>query len=242
MNISHLLLCTSLLAAPVCAAQGLTETETETPASASRLPAPLAQKIASGDFDGLQTELRSTLLKAGEQTKSEQKLLQNRQYRHLLDMHEFLRVTGPDKVKAVFSKSAQDAAFIKTFLQDPAWMELYLGAGLIPENSPEGLQILSDIWKTDGKSPDFRNYQSLATGLASVFSTGPVAGRLKTNSANSNPVRRYRIFKKLHQENKLHPGFIKLRPWEMRFVVGSPWDDKSYEWSNEHVKIGRAHV
>ena len=158
MNISHLLLCTSLLAAPVCAAQGLTETETETPASASRLPAPLAQKIASGDFDGLQTELRSTLLKAGEQTKSEQKLLQNRQYRHLLDMHELLRVTGPDKVKAVFSKSAQDAAFIKTFLQDPAWMELYLGAGLIPENSPEGLQILSDIWKMDGKSPDFRNY------------------------------------------------------------------------------------
>ena len=45
MNISHLLLCTSLLAAPVCAAQGLTETETETPASSSRLPAPLAQKL-----------------------------------------------------------------------------------------------------------------------------------------------------------------------------------------------------
>lgn len=155
MNISHLLLCTSLLAAPVCAAQGLTETETETPASSSRLPAPLAQKIVSGDFDGLQTELRSTLLKAGEQTKSEQKLLQNKQYRHLLDIHELLRVTGPDKVKAVFSKSAQDAAFIKTFLQNPAWMELYLGAGLIPENSPEGLQILSDIWKADGKSPDF---------------------------------------------------------------------------------------
>ena len=88
------------------------------------------------------------------------------------------------------------------------------------------------IWKADGKSPDFRNYQSLATWLASVFSTGPMAGRLKTNSANSNPVRRYRIFKKLHQENRLHPGFIKLRPWEMRFVVGSPWDDKSYEWSN----------
>lgn len=237
MNISHLLLCTSLLSAPVCTAQGPTEIETETPASSSRLPAPLAQKIASGDFDGLQTELRSTLLKAGEQTKSEQKLLQNRQYRHLLDMHELLRVTGPDKVKAVFSKSAQDAAFIKTFLQDPAWMELYLGAGLIPENSPAGLQILSDIWKADGKSPDFRNYQSLATGLASVFSTGPMAGRLKTNSANSNPVRRYRIFKKLHQENRLHPGFIKLRPWEMRFVVGSPWDDKSYEWSNEHVNL-----
>lgn len=46
MNISHLLLCTSLLAAPVCAAQGPTETETETPASSSRLPAPLAQKLS----------------------------------------------------------------------------------------------------------------------------------------------------------------------------------------------------
>lgn len=119
MNISHLLLCTSLLAAPVCAAQGLTETETETPASASRLPAPLAQKIASGDFDGLQTELRSTLLKAGEQTKSEQKLLQNRQYRHLLDMHEFLRVTGPDKVKAVFSKSAPGCRFHQNLFTGP---------------------------------------------------------------------------------------------------------------------------
>ena len=56
-------------------------------------------------------------------------------------------------------------------------MELYLGAGLIPENSPEGLQILSDIWKTDGKSPDFRNYQSLATGLASVFFHRPRSGK-----------------------------------------------------------------
>ncbi|UQT44798.1 hypothetical protein M5E88_00210 [Akkermansia muciniphila] len=45
MNISHLLLCTSLLAAPVCAAQGLTETETETPASSSRLPAPWHKKL-----------------------------------------------------------------------------------------------------------------------------------------------------------------------------------------------------
>lgn len=46
MNISHLLLCTSLLAAPVCAAQDPTEIETETPASSSRLPAPLAQKLS----------------------------------------------------------------------------------------------------------------------------------------------------------------------------------------------------
>ena len=37
------------------------------------------------------------LLKAGEQTKSEQKLLQNKQYRHLLDIHELLGVTGPDR-------------------------------------------------------------------------------------------------------------------------------------------------
>ena len=194
MNISHLLLCTALLAAPVCMAQDLTEPETEAPSAASQLPASLTQKIAAGDFAGLQTELRSSLLKAGEQTKSEQKLLQDKQYRHLLDIHELLRVTGPDNVKAVFSKSPQDAAFIKAFLHDPAWMELYLGAGLIPENSPEGLQILSDIWKADSRSADFRDYQSLATGLASVFSTGPMAGKLKTNSANSNPVRRYQIF------------------------------------------------
>ncbi|WP_419537802.1 discoidin domain-containing protein, partial [Akkermansia sp.] len=200
-------------------------------------PSSMAQKISSGDFAGLQTEIRDALQAASEQNKTTQKLLQDNKYRHLLDIHELLRVTGPANMKAVFSKSPQDAAFVKAFLQDPAWMELYLGAGLIPENSPAGIQILSDIWKADGKNPDFRTYQSLATGIASVFSTGPFAGKLKANSANCNPVRRYQIFKKLHQENKLHPGFIKLRPWEIRFVTGIHWDDKSYEWLNEHINL-----
>ena len=237
MNISHLILCTSLLAAPICAGQGFTEPEAAAPVVASPLPSSMAQKISSGDFAGLQTEIREALQAAGEQTKATQKLLQDNKYRHLLDIHELLRVTGPDNMKAIFSKSPQDAAFVKAFLQNPVWMELYLGAGLIPENSPAGIQILSDIWKADGKSPDFRTYQSLATGIASVFSTGPFAGKLKANSANCNPVRRYQIFKKLHQENKLHPGFIKLRPWEIRFVTGIHWDDKSYEWLNEHINL-----
>ena len=237
MNISHLILCTSLLAAPICAGQDFTEPAAAAPVVASPLPSSMAQKISSGDFAGLQTEIREALQAAGEQTKATQKLLQDNKYRHLLDIHELLRVTGPDNMKAIFSKSPQDAAFVKAFLQNPVWMELYLGAGLIPENSPAGIQILSDIWKADGKSPDFRTYQSLATGIASVFSTGPFAGKLKANSANCNPVRRYQIFKKLHQENKLHPGFIKLRPWEIRFVTGIHWDDKSYEWLNEHINL-----
>ena len=237
MNISHLILCTSLLAAPICAGQDFTEPEAAAPVVASPLPSSMAQKNSSGDFAGLQTEIREALQAAGEQTKATQKLLQDNKYRHLLDIHELLRVTGPDNMKAIFSKSPQDAAFVKAFLQNPVWMELYLGAGLIPENSPAGIQILSDIWKADGKSPDFRTYQSLATGIASVFSTGPFAGKLKANSANCNPVRRYQIFKKLHQENKLHPGFIKLRPWEIRFVTGIHWDDKSYEWLNEHINL-----
>lgn len=237
MNISHLILCTSLLAAPICAGQDFTEPEAAAPVVASPLPSSMAQKISSGDFAGLQTEIREALQAAGEQTKATQKLLQDNKYRHLLDIHELLRVTGPDNMKAIFSKSPQDAAFVTAFLQNPVWMELYLGAGLIPENSPAGIQILSDIWKADGKSPDFRTYQSLATGIASVFSTGPFAGKLKANSANCNPVRRYQIFKKLHQENKLHPGFIKLRPWEIRFVTGIHWDDKSYEWLNEHINL-----
>ena len=33
---------------------------------------------------------------------------------------------------ALVTHSPQDAAFIKAFLHDPAWMELYLGAGLLP--------------------------------------------------------------------------------------------------------------
>ena len=93
MNISHLILCTSLLAAPICAAQDFTEPETAAPAAASPLPSSMAQKISSGDFAGLQTEIREALQAAGEQNKATQKLLQDNKYRHLLDIHELLRVT-----------------------------------------------------------------------------------------------------------------------------------------------------
>lgn len=238
MNIPHLLLCTALLTAPVCWAQETVEPTNTASRASHQLPSALTKQISSGDFgSGMQETLRNCLNQYAEQTKSGQKLLQNPKYRHLLDIHELLRVTGANNVKAVFSKSPQDAAFIKAFLQDPEWLELYLGAGLVPEDTPEGLQILSDIWKSDGKSEDFQDYRTLAVGLANVFSCGPMMKRLKGNFANVNPLRRYHIFKKLHQANKLHPQFLKLRPWEMRFVVAHPWDDKSYEWSNEHVNL-----
>lgn len=239
MNISHLILFTALAVAPVCMAQDIEAAleEAVTTSETKPLPSALAQKIASGNFEELPAGVSAALKEAGEQSKSVQKLLQDQQYRHLLDIHELIRVTGADSMKQVFSKSPQDAAFIKAFLSDPAWMELYLGAGLIPSNSPAGIQVLSDIWKADGKSADFRTYQSLATGIASVFTEGPFVEKLKANAANCNPVNRYQIFKKLHQENKLHPNFLKLRPWEIRFVAGLHWDDKSYEWANEHINL-----
>lgn len=237
MNISHLILCTSLLAAPLCLAQEFSDTTVPSTVQATPLPSSMEQKIASGNFDGLQTELREALKTANSEPRSAHKLLEEPEYRHMLNIHELLRVTGPESLKTVFSASPQDAAFLKAFLHDSAWMELYLGAGLIPENSPEGIQILSDIWKADGRTEDFQAYQSLATGIASVFSTGPFSQPLKSNAANCNPVRRFQIFKKLHQDNKLHPNFMKLRPWEIRFVVGIHWDDKSYEWLNEHVNL-----
>lgn len=114
MNISHLLLCTALLAAPVCMAQDLTEPETEAPSAASQLPAPGAENSRGR----LCRAANGTPLLPPEGWGTNQigtKLLQDKQYRHLLDIHELLRVTGPDSVKAVFSKSPQDAAFIKAF-------------------------------------------------------------------------------------------------------------------------------
>ena len=80
MNISHLILCTSLLAAPICAGQDFTEPEAAAPVVASPLPSSMAQKISSGDFAGLQTEIREALQAAGEQTKATQKLLQDNKY------------------------------------------------------------------------------------------------------------------------------------------------------------------
>ncbi len=232
MNITHLILGTSMLVAPICMMMQTAHAQAST-AQYGGLSGNLAKLLNEGDMSGLKSALATAL-------KSDAKpmdLIKDPDYCHKLAVHELLRITGTKNVETVFNKSAKDAAFVKAFLTDSSWVELYLGAGLVPENTSAGLQVLSDIWKVDGSSPNFRNYKSLATGIASTFTTGPFAEKIARKPKECNAVRRYRIFKKFHETGRLQKDFLKLRPWEIRFVVGLHWDDKSYLWANKNINV-----
>lgn len=153
---------------------------------------------------------------------------------------EVIRTASPEVMTAMHK--AGKGAFLQAFLNDTAWMELYLGSGMVPWHNDVGLGILADIWAEDHRSADFNTYKPLACALASVW--GGEEGYkpvVQTKSrATHNPVWRYHFFKNRHKAGALYPGFERLRPWELRFVVAIPqqdWDDQSYAWCAENINI-----
>lgn len=157
----------------------------------------------------------------------------------LATLLEVIRVTGAD----IMSKYATDAdkrAFLAAFAKDTAWQELYLGCGLVPYRTTVGIDVLYHIWKSE--DGDVKN-KPLAVALASVWGGGETAPNppiLKKDPTRYNPVWRYHFFQGQEAKGLMHPNYKNLQPWELRFVVGIPyqdWDDGSYAYAAENINI-----
>ncbi len=224
------------LALPLCGAPTASQASA---ASSGRVALPPAADalLKAGDYAGLQRMLVQELGKDAAALSPDQA-----QALHLATVLEVIRVTSPE-VMAEMHKNPKHAKFLQAFLQDQPWMELYLGAGLVPFKTDVGLAILSDIWNKDGSSSDFGKYKSLACGLASVWGGGETAPSPRLQSmprTQHNPLWRYEFFKKQAKAGKLYPGFYNLRPWEIRFLVAIPqqdWNDQSLAWCAENFNM-----
>lgn len=152
---------------------------------------------------------------------------------------EFLRCTGTD-VLTEFATTPERREFLMQFLNDSRWLELYLGAGLVPYQTDRGIKVLYDIWKEEGG--DVGN-KALAVALASVWGGGetqPDPAIAKLDPVHHNPLRRYKFFRAQEKAGNLHPNYKNLRPWELRFVVGNvaqDWDDGSFEWCAKNINL-----
>lgn len=153
---------------------------------------------------------------------------------------ELIRETGADIMTAFAAESPQQAAFLKAFVRDAEWQELYLSAGLVPHRTDVGLRVLSRVW-VDQKG-EVGN-KALATALASVWGggeTAPSPNILSKDAKRHDPVKRYRFYEERAAAGLLHPNYKNLRPWELRFVVAIPaqdWDDRSYQWAADNINI-----
>lgn len=204
--------------------------------SPAALPSAFAAKLRQGDFEGLRKLALAYIDKKNGESKNSADLVNDAPYRQCLALAEVIRVTNPNVLSVFCKTSGKNQAFLEAFLGDSEWMELYLGAGLVPEKTDVGMKVLADIWQEHGKKPEFRKFLSLACGLAATWGAGPTSGSLQMLEG-CNYMRRFNFYKTNQEKGKLHPEFLNLRPWEIRFVVGHWWDDKSYEWLLENVNI-----
>lgn len=153
---------------------------------------------------------------------------------------ELIRETGADVMTEFAGKSKLRKRFLTEFAKDATWQELYLSCGLVPHRTDVGLNVLFRIWK-DCKG-DVVN-KPLAVALASAWGGGETDSQThgKTRDPNRfNPVWRYNFFVENAAKGLLHPNFKNLRPWELRFVTGNPWqdwDDESFSWALENINV-----
>lgn len=202
------------------------------PKAVCYLPKDIAAKLDSGDYQAVYDALVKSL-------KGKKPDIKNDEYMHSAMLTELIRCTGAE-VMTELAGDKKKAKFLEAFCKDSAWLEFYLGGGLVPYQTPVGLDVLYRIWQEeDGKVKN----KALAVALASLWGggeTSPQQPLTKMNPDRFNPVWRYKFFLKQEQENKLHPNYPKLRPWELRFVVGiagQDWDDKSFEWAAENINM-----
>lgn len=218
---------------PVVPAVAVTAVTTAAVATASELPAGLASAIDSGDYNKAQSALIAAL-KGKEISPASADVL------HMAMLLEVIRTTDPVIMTEYAAGDKSKRKFLAEFAADADWLELYLGCGLVPYHTNVGIDVLYRIWKEEkGKVKN----KGLAVALASVWGGGetdpnpPIA---KKNPNRYNPVWRYNFFQKNAKRGVLHPGYKKLRPWELRFTVGIPqqdWDDESFEWALENINV-----
>lgn len=197
------------------------------------LPKEIASAVSQGDFHQVEQETVRQLKLVKDINPHDMKALQ------LSMLLEVVRVTSPE-VLTDFAKDPKRLAFLESFLSDPGWQELYLGAGLVPFRNTRGMEVLFRIWETE--KGQVKN-KKLAVALASVWGGGEASPNppiTKKNPARYNPVWRYQFFQKQAEEGRLHPNYENLQPWELRFVVGIPgqdWDDGSYAWAAQNINL-----
>lgn len=230
-----------LILAAVLGSAGMSPAFSQTGASAL-FPPSVDSALKQSDFSTMEKELLAQIQKKGE-GKSLEEIKQDKSLVRWMTALNIIQTTGAENMSKLVAKNKKYATFLKYFLNDLGWMQMYLRAGAVPSNTDVGLRVLGDIWTMDGRSEDFRQYLPLATAVASVWGGEPLrqlmldGEDIKVGNGRKDPLWRYQFFKKSHKENKLYAGFERLQPWELRFVVGGNWDDVSLEYTQREINI-----
>ena len=200
---------------------------------ADSLPAAVQGALKKGDYAQVEKAILAEL-KGKDITPADAAALR------LAAMLEVIRETGADTLTAFAAESKGQAKFLREFMTDDAWVKLYLGCGLVPHQTDVGMRCLYDIWHIQKGNV---TRKGLAVAIASVWGGGetdPETCMSQLDPREVVPHERYAYFVTREKEGKLHPNYKKLRPWELRFVVGKPrqeWGLSSLKYAGDAINI-----
>lgn len=187
--------------------------------------------------------------------------LSNKEYELTLLKREFINKVGPYALKRFLSESEENKKAYLWLTNNLDNLKLYIMGG-----TPEGgsyynsLNVLSKLYEeysSDFESTERLNnkwypnmtygdlYKKMAFSISLTHSKLVGLWMQSSNVVNqSEPLRRYAIFKYLHKNGKfkatenldLTPWFESLHVEEMRLVMNNNIDDESILWLNEYVQ------
>ena len=153
------------------------------------------------------------------------------------------RMASPTLVEAWTKENPKNKQFLDKFLADTEWMGYYLNGGITPKDTVVALDVLARIDAKYGKEADFATYKKLATGIALTWATGRNADLLQRMEKETAPINkmcplwRYEFYKNAHKKNRLQKDFLKLEPWEIRFLIGNTWEDAALKFASENFNL-----
>ncbi len=200
--------------------QDSTESSHSSQAVTAKLVEPIdpAVDLWLSDFPAQASALRGKVQALG--TSDLTARLRDPALRRELVRHEILRQFSPKEL-LVFLKSPSEQAFLKEFFSQTLWMEEFVGSGSF-KNPVTGLLALAAMAEFD---PEIRKpslEQKIATSVA-----------LETAMSDQTPVNAvqiYRYYRDRNRQGKLHPGFVQLDIWEMRFAVAATVTFDELSW------------
>ncbi|MEG1507830.1 MAG: hypothetical protein RR373_04260 [Akkermansia sp.] len=145
-----------------------------------------------------------------------------------------------DGVDFATLSSLNKTPFMKSFLNDMAWQEGFLGSGPLP-NMGEALSNLAILCKKDAKAMTTPLYKKLATATALEFARNEPEKKLseKKDWTLEMMMDRYSYFRSSHVAGLLNPMFDQLDYWDMRVLGGCKVDSwgrsESLAWQRDNV-------
>lgn len=167
-------------------------------------------------------------------------------YELTLLQREFVNNVGYEILQAFVKYSDENYDVILWLMNDAETLRLYLAGGKPEGSYANSITVLSKLYAKYKNDLENETITQYGTPLKELYRTMMLSISL-THSGNvylwidgvchSDPITRYEIYKKLHEEELIECKiFESLTVEEMRWVMNTIIDDEEIEWLNDYTR------